>query len=247
MCQETNQDAEGRRARYHCRKTLDWTRQEFTSDLPRHIRTIRSYDWTSTSLGPMVDWPQSLRQAVVAAMSNSEPRLILWGPEYSMIFNEPFISLVGDTISLGQPLLEAVPDLGKQLSSSLEQALFEGQVLRHSRMPVSLGRQSFVEDTYWGVGLMPILSEDDCAGGVLGEFRNNTSVVLGERRTGMTQQLRKECADAHNIKDVWSGMLKCLEAYEKDCPFAILYSVGSGERGSDTVSRLGFRPVAFHH
>lgn len=69
------------------RQYLDWTKQNMPG-LSAHIQRIREYRWDLTPVGAMVSWSDSLRQVVLAMMSNSEPRIVMWGVERRMIYNE---------------------------------------------------------------------------------------------------------------------------------------------------------------
>src|SRR5690242_4062481 len=42
---------------------------------------MRAQDWSQTSLGPIEDWPQSLRTAISICLDSRFPILIWWGSE----------------------------------------------------------------------------------------------------------------------------------------------------------------------
>jgi hypothetical protein len=45
----------------------------------------RQLDWSSTPLGPVHTWPQSLRSVTSVCLNSRFPILIWWGPQYVMI------------------------------------------------------------------------------------------------------------------------------------------------------------------
>ncbi|HSB39554.1 MAG TPA: hypothetical protein VLD13_10740, partial [Gaiellaceae bacterium] len=46
---------------------------------------IRERDWAATPIGPMGEWPQSLRTALSICLESRFPILIWWGPEFVML------------------------------------------------------------------------------------------------------------------------------------------------------------------
>ena len=47
---------------------------------------IRSRDWSATPLGPIDDWPQSLRTTVSLCLGSNFPINIIWGPQHTQIY-----------------------------------------------------------------------------------------------------------------------------------------------------------------
>ncbi|HEY7546867.1 MAG TPA: hypothetical protein VID27_18390, partial [Blastocatellia bacterium] len=47
---------------------------------------MREFDWSKTSLGPIEDWPQSLRTAVSICLSSRFPMVIWWGPDLILLY-----------------------------------------------------------------------------------------------------------------------------------------------------------------
>ena len=45
-------------------------------------------DWSATPLGPVETWPASLRILVDVCLSSRFPRLVCWGPDLLMLYND---------------------------------------------------------------------------------------------------------------------------------------------------------------
>jgi hypothetical protein len=67
-------------------------------------KLIRAKDWSKTPLGPVELRPQSLRTTVLLCLASNFPINIIWGPEYTQIYNDGYHVLCGDAHSaaLGQ-------------------------------------------------------------------------------------------------------------------------------------------------
>jgi len=64
-------------------------------DLSDMGRAIQDFDWASTSLGPIADWPEGLRLAVSVCLSSRFPMLVTWGPDLIMIYNDGYRPMLG--------------------------------------------------------------------------------------------------------------------------------------------------------
>ena len=49
---------------------------------------VRAFDWTKTPLGPIAQWPQSLKTAVSMVLLSPVPIVMLWGDDGIMIYND---------------------------------------------------------------------------------------------------------------------------------------------------------------
>ena len=49
---------------------------------------IRKYNWTSTGLGPLAAWPQSLKTVTDTLLRSPVPIVLLWGADGIMIYND---------------------------------------------------------------------------------------------------------------------------------------------------------------
>lgn len=226
------------------RRIIDWTRPDYAGELSEHTAALRARDWETTSLGPISSWPLALRQAVVGPLANREPRLILWGSQQTVLYNEAFMQLTtcnqaSDLDPIGRPFSESLPELWHQIGPMVELSALEGQATRVSQLQITLYRHGYPEDTYWYMSLIPILGEDGYAAGVTGEFQDCTSIVIGERRSAFAHQLRKETAESEDLTHLWKILIRLLRENTDDCPFALMYSVGdlpAEENPDDRVS-----------
>jgi hypothetical protein len=75
---------------WNTRPVVDWTTN---LDLPvsDFCQWLRDYDWASTRLGPMREWPPLLRQLVCQITSHPDPKVILWGPDVRVLSQLPAI------------------------------------------------------------------------------------------------------------------------------------------------------------
>src|SRR5689334_13358463 len=71
------------------------TSAEFLSGGGEMGERIRSFDWSSTSLGNPDDWEQSLKTCVRIMLRSSQPIWIGWGREEMIkLYNDAYIDIV---------------------------------------------------------------------------------------------------------------------------------------------------------
>ena len=56
---------------------------------------IRDFDWSRTPLGPLADWPQSLRTVTGLLLRSPVPIVLLWGEPGIMIYNDAYSAFAG--------------------------------------------------------------------------------------------------------------------------------------------------------
>jgi hypothetical protein len=91
---------------------------------------MRALDWSATPLGPVLDWPQSLRIAVRNSLASSFPTCIYWGPQFLQIYNEAFLSILGEKpFPAGKPARLTWPELWSTMGPQLESVLKTGKAV----------------------------------------------------------------------------------------------------------------------
>ena len=94
---------------------------------------MRAIDWSATVLGPMDQWPQSLRACVRVMLGSGYPMLVCWGSEYPMLYNEAYGPLIGNKHpeALGRPIREVIPETWDFLGPRFDKVMADGQEASH--------------------------------------------------------------------------------------------------------------------
>jgi PAS domain S-box-containing protein len=121
---------------------------------------VRAYDWSSTRLGAIATWPQSLKSVVELALAASLPTNVLWGRDLVQIYNDAYVAVLGSKhpVGLGQPGAECWPEAWNQ-AGPLYDRLFAGEtvVIRDGRW--MLQRQGRPQEAWFDTYLTPIRNE----------------------------------------------------------------------------------------
>ena len=58
-------------------------------------RLVGAMDWSRSPLGPIANWPQSLRTAVSLCLASTFPISMTWGPKHVQIYNDGYWPICG--------------------------------------------------------------------------------------------------------------------------------------------------------
>lgn len=196
-------------------------------------RLMRSMDWSKTPLGPVEQWPQSLRTVVSVCLASRFPILIWWGPDLAMLYNEAYRDIIGakHPQAMGAPGRAVFPEVWHFIGPMLEGVLHEGEATWSNDQLLVLDRNGYAEECYFTFSYSPIQAESGDIGGVFCAVTETTPRVLGERRTRAARDLSAAVVDARTADEVCARALQALSTDSVDVPFALLYVLEQeGER-----------------
>jgi hypothetical protein len=146
---------------------------------------MRAFDWSTTTLGPLERWPQSLRLSLRLVLASGYPMCILWAPDYTMLYNDAYRLLIGTKhpLALGRGAREVVPESWDWVEPIFERVMTQGEdfsTLDDHLTP--LNRKNYLEECYFAFLYSP--SRDDSGGvcGILATALEMTERVLEDRR-----------------------------------------------------------------
>jgi PAS domain S-box-containing protein len=142
-------------------------------DPPEMAERVRCKDWSKTALGAAEHWPPSLKVIVQVMLASGFPMCVRWGPEFVMIYNDGYRSILGDKhpAALGLPFDEVWPEVQPQLRS-LHQSILSGAsgafFAEDLLIKVQRRGTSDWEDARFTVSYSPIPDENASPAGVGG-------------------------------------------------------------------------------
>ncbi len=192
---------------------------------------MRSFDWSSTPLGPVESWPQSLRTTVSTCLSSRFPILVWWGPELVKLYNDPYATFLGakHPWALGRPGREVWPEIWDVIGPMLDGVLTRGEATWSENVLLPLERYGFAEECYFTFAYSPIRDEAGAIGGVFSVVTETTAQVLSERRLRALYGLSERTAGSPSVAATLDGVMRALADSGADLPFTALYVFDGGE------------------
>ncbi|MEO5965641.1 MAG: ATP-binding protein [Candidatus Limnocylindrales bacterium] len=210
---------------------------------------MREVDWSTTPLGPVAAWPQSLRTAVSILNDSGFPMYIAWGPDYVQFYNDAYRPILGSTkhpAAMGQSTRVCFAEIWDFIGPMFERVLREGEQTYLEDQLLELDRNGFVEECYFTFSYSPIRDETGQVGGVYVTVIETTGRVLGERRLRVLRDLADAGSGATTAAEAASREADVLAGELRDLPFALVYLLDddadaltlAGSSGIDSGSPL---------
>ncbi|UKE67469.1 PAS domain-containing protein [Xanthomonas translucens pv. phlei] len=144
---------------------------------------LRATDWSGHALGPIQDWPQSLRSALSLCLSSRFPMVIRWGPRMINFYNDAYIPILGmrHPFAFGREVSEVWPDVWPAVASQAEHVLATGESTWNEHVPFVMLRNGYKEEVYFTFSYSPIFDDRGGIGGVLCVCTEDTAQIKLER------------------------------------------------------------------
>jgi PAS domain-containing protein len=128
---------------------------------------MRAKDWTRTPLGPVAEWPQSLKTAVRIMLTSRQAMFVWWGPELINLYNDAYKAIVGGKHpeALGQPASQLWREIWDQVGPRAESAIRNNEGTYDESLLLIMERNGYPEETYYTFSYSPVPNDDGTTAG----------------------------------------------------------------------------------
>jgi signal transduction histidine kinase/CheY-like chemotaxis protein len=189
-------------------------------------RLMAELDWSRTPLGPVTGWPQSLRAAVRMLLSSRYPMLLLWGEEFTQLYNDAYSALIGDKhpAALGGDVRVTLAEGWDVLAPLIDEAMATGVASWVPALQLLLDRAGYREEAYFSVSHAPARDDEGRTVGVLTVCSEVTEQVVGERRLRLLRELAvRGDGRTVDVDATCAGLIDAIGGHPLDVPFAAVY------------------------
>lgn len=184
---------------------------------------VLAFDWAATELGPIQDWPHSLRAAVQGALASPVPLVMLWGRPGYMIYNDAYAVFAGGRhpYLLGCPVELGWPEVA-DFNRHVMDVCLAGGTLSYRDKELVLLRNGRPEDVWMDLYYSPLPDDTGAPGGVLAIVVETTERVTTERERQaaeqallqLTETLEQRVADALSARAEVEAQLRQAQKME---------------------------------
>ncbi|MBW0011630.1 SpoIIE family protein phosphatase [Mycobacterium sp.] len=207
---------------------------------------MRAFDWSKSLIGPVADWPQSLRTAVGICLSSRYPMVIWWGAELVLLYNDAWVPILGPEKhpALGRAGAEVWPEMWHIIGKQLNSVLQTGAATFSDDQLLPANRFGYLEEAYFTYSYSAIRDEAGAVGGVFTAVTETTQRVLSERRLRALRALGERTANAATqngatMETVCDAALQSLAHNRTDLPFAAVFAVDPAQDGAKLICSMG--------
>ncbi|GAB2561871.1 PAS domain-containing protein [Dyella jejuensis] len=143
---------------------------------------IRAFDWSDTGLGPLGEWPQSLKSVTALLLLSPVPIVLLWGEKGIMIYNDAYSGFAGGRHPglLGSEVRKGWPEVA-DFNDNVMKVGLAGGTLAYKDQELTLHRHGRPEQVWMNLDYSPVLDESGRPAGVIAIVVETTEHVLAVR------------------------------------------------------------------
>lgn len=203
---------------------------------------IRNFNWSSTPLGPLEAWSQSLKTTVNLMLNSTNPIWMGWGSENTFLYNDAYIEVLGidkHPWALGRPasiVWEEIWDFCGPLSDRVYKKSKSSSV---TDSELFMKRGNFLEETFFSFTYSPVFDEEGKVGGLFCSNFETTNKILSARRSQTLSELSAKSLIEKTIDSACATVADTLRKNPADIPFAVIYLLDKDGNKAEIVQRIG--------
>lgn len=161
---------------------------------------IRARDWSPTPLGSLASWPGSLRATVNNIVNSPVAKVLMWGSEHVMLYNDAYSVIAGDNHprALGGTVREIWPEIW-DFNKAMLATGFRGEVQSLPDQSMVLNRYGKPETAVFDLFYTPVYDDHGAVGGVMCTVLENTEKVAAQRLLAWREAELRTVTDAMPI------------------------------------------------
>lgn len=150
---------------------------------------VQVHDWAATPLGPVDNWPDSLRRTVEMLLAHPMPMALLWGDRLTQIHNDSYARLLGQRNGedLGHAQEESWADFA-QLHGMLVARIRAGESVLIDEMLYRHAGSGLMKDHWYMVAYSPVQGEERQVDGILLTVLETTERKEAEQRVRQVEE-----------------------------------------------------------
>jgi PAS domain S-box-containing protein len=156
---------------------------EFLADTGELGRLIATYDWRSTSIGPIASWPGYLRTTIATILRSPVPVVTMWNGDGVMIYNDAYSAFAAARHPelLGSKVREGWPEVA-DFNDNVMKTVLAGGTLSYREQELTLFRRGNPEQVWLDLDYSPVVDDCNRPAGVIAIVIDATGKVLTRRR-----------------------------------------------------------------
>ncbi|HEX3135655.1 MAG TPA: ATP-binding protein, partial [Planctomycetota bacterium] len=193
---------------------------------------MRAIDWSASPLGPVAQWPKSLRTCVRIILTSRQPMFLWWGPRLINLYNDAYRAIVGGKHpwALKQPASEVWKEIWDEVGPRAETCLRTNRGTYDEALLLIMQRHGYQEETYYTFSYSPVPSDDGSTGGIICANTDETDRIIDERRMAVLRDLAARTAHATTWEDACHEGAQALGLERKDIPFSLIYLLDEDQK-----------------
>ncbi len=143
----------------------------------------RALDWSRTPVGGPETWSTTMRTIIRTSMASAFPICTWWGPELTLVYNDPYRAILGDKHpAIGRPGHEVWREIWPTIAPLFEHVLSGGPTVWAENQPYTIERSDGPEEVTITFSLSPICDDSGTIIGLYNVVTETTEQVRAQQR-----------------------------------------------------------------
>jgi PAS domain S-box-containing protein len=193
------------------------------------LSLLNRFDWSSTRLGPIASWPETIRAAVRMMMLSDVPMVMLVGEtDGTLIYNNGYAAFAGERHPsiFGMPVLDAWPEVADFNRENMRRG-FAGETWQLNSQELVLDRGHGPAAAYIDLSYSPVVGEDGRPLAVLAIVQEVTAQVVQRQALDESAEKLDLALEASGMVGTWDWDIVG-DKVTADDRFAALFGVSPG-------------------
>lgn len=164
---------------------------------------IRAYDWSSTSVGAIDAWPQSLKTTISIIINSNFPMFLWWGDDLIQFYNDAYRVILGTDgrhpMALGSTAEKCWTEVWSSIQPLIQRVLEGGESVYLEDQMFPLFRNGRLEEAYWTFGYSPVKDESGEIAGVMVICSETTNKIKDFKQIIESRDLLEFAIDAAEL------------------------------------------------
>ena len=158
---------------------------------------IREKNWRLSGMGAVETWSHELRATVGNIVNSPVAKVLMWGPEHIMVYNDGYRDIAGERhpMALGLPVAEAFPEVW-DWNRPILAAGMKGETTFHRDQPIVFQRPDGPQTMFLDLFYTPVYDADGSVGGVMCTIVDNSARILAETKLAAREADLRRVTDA---------------------------------------------------
>ncbi len=180
-------------------------------------RALLSHPWESTPLGPIAGWPVQLRVLVQVMLTSEFPMMLVWGLEYTQLYNDAFRPILGTEKhpgAMGGSAGDTWAEIWSEIGPLFSLVFDEGEAVWNADQRLLIDRNGYTEETFFTYSYSPVHDNTGRVAGLLVIATETTHGVVDRRRLSCIGAVAGALVSATTIDDVAKTTVDALKGYD---------------------------------
>ncbi len=188
-------------------------------------------------MGPIRDWPQSLRTTVELMLASRFPMFTAWGKDLTFLYNDAYAEILGGKHpqAMGRPFKDIWTEIWTDIEPMIKAAL-DGRATYSENLPLLMNRMGHDEQAWFTFSYSPVRGDDGQVAGMFCACVETTERVVADRRREEAAERLEMALSAGDGVGTWDWDVPS-DRVQADERFARIYGVDpdKARRGAPLV------------